>query len=168
MNLILCGMMGCGKSTVGSCLAKSTEREYFDTDAVIVQRHGKIADIFERFGETYFRALETQTVKELVQKNGLVISTGGGLVLKQENVDLLKYNGKIVFLRAKVDTLLKRLQADKERPLLQNATDLRKRLEGLLSERTEHYEKAADLIVDVDGKTPQEIVDEIIERMGQV
>ena len=168
MNLILCGMMGCGKSTVGGCLAKLTSREYVDTDAVIVEKYGRIADIFERFGEGYFRDLETETVKTLTKKQALIIATGGGLILKQENVDLLKDGGKIVFLRAKIDTLFKRLQSDKERPLLQDAEDLRKRLEKLLSERTKRYEEAADLIVDVDDKSPEEIAGEIVKRIGQV
>ncbi len=168
MNLILCGMMGCGKSTVGVCLAKLTSRDYFDTDTVITQRHGRIADIFKRFGEGYFRDLETETVRELVQKEELVLATGGGLVLRQENVELLKSNGKIVFLRARLETLFDRLRTDKERPLLQNASDLKKRLETLLSERTERYEKAADLVVDVDDKTPEQIAEEIIKRIGQV
>lgn len=168
MNLVLCGMMGCGKSTVGVCLAEKTNRAHVDTDCVIVERYGRIADIFERYGEAHFRDLETETVKELVQKKGLVIATGGGLVLKQENVELLKSSGKIIFLRARVDTLCKRLQADTERPLLQNAASLKERLENLLQERTPVYEQAADFIVDVDEKTPEEIAKEIMERIGQV
>ena len=168
MNLILCGMMGCGKSTVGICLAKLTGRSYYDTDSMIVERYGRIADIFEKYGEEYFRDLETEIVKELVQRDNLVIATGGGLMLKRENADLLKINGKIVFLRASVKTLCKRLQADTERPLLQNADSLRERLETLLKNRAPVYEKAADLIVDVDEKTPEQIALEIIERIGQV
>lgn len=168
MNVILCGMMGCGKSTVGACLAERLGRVYCDTDALIVERHGRIADIFEKHGEAYFRHLETETVRELVQRDDLVIATGGGLVLKQENVTLLKGSGKVVFLRAKVETLVKRLQADRERPLLQNANSLRERLENLLKDRAPIYEEAADLIVDADEKTPEEITGEIIKWIGQV
>ena len=168
MNIILCGMMGCGKSTVGVCLAERLGRAFCDTDALIVDRHGRIADIFEKQGEAYFRQLETETVKELVQKDDLVIATGGGLVLKQENVDLLKRSGKIVFLRARVETLVQRLQADTQRPLLQNAVSLRGRLEKLLDERAPIYERAADFTLDVDGKSPEEISDEIMKRIGQV
>lgn len=168
MNVILCGMMGCGKSTVGACLAEKMNSAHVDTDGMIVERHGRITDIFEQYGEEYFRALETETVKELVQRDRLVISTGGGLVLKQENVELLKKNGKIVFLRAGVETLLARLQADTERPLLQNADSLRERLENLLKDRAPIYEQAADLTLDVDKKTPEELAKEIMERIGQV
>ena len=168
MNIILCGMMGCGKSTIGLCLAEKMNSAHVDTDCLIVEKHGRIADVFEKYGEKYFRDLETETVKELVQKDKLVISTGGGLVLKQENVELLKSSGKIIFLRANVETLCKRLQADTERPLLQNAKSLQERLENLLKDRAPTYEKVADLTLDVDEKTPEEIADEIIKRIGQV
>lgn len=168
MNIILCGMMGCGKTTVGVRLAEKMNRKYVDTDAVIVERFGRIANIFEKYGEGYFRNLETEVVKELVQRSGLVIATGGGLVLKQENVELLKTNGRIVFLRAKVATLTERLQSDTERPLLQNAQSLRARIENLLKDRAQIYEDAADLSVDVDEKTPEQIAGEIMKWIGQV
>ena len=168
MNLVLCGMMGCGKSTVGVRLAELTARKYCDTDAVIVEKYGRIADIFERFGEDYFRDLETQTIKELVRFDDLVIATGGGLILRKENVELLKSNGKIIFLRAKEETLFTRLQADKERPLLQNAEDLSARIRKLLAEREEHYLNASDFVLDVDEKTPEGIAGEIIKWIGQV
>ena len=122
MNLILCGMMGAGKTTIGIKIAEYTGRRWYDTDGVIVDRHGKIADIFEYYGETHFRKLETEIVKELSQKDNLVISTGGGLVLKNENNALLKENGKIVFLRASIETLAERLHVDGTRPLLQTST----------------------------------------------
>ena len=97
MNLILCGMMGSGKTTVGLKIAEISGRKYYDTDGVIVERHGSIAEIFARYGEARFRALEKEIVRELTEQDQLVLSTGGGLVLKQENVELLKNNGKIVF-----------------------------------------------------------------------
>ena len=114
MNLILCGMMGAGKTTVGIKIAEKLGRRWYDTDEVITQQYGKISDIFEDKGEEYFRGLETQTVKSLSAETDLVISVGGGLVLRAENVELLKQNGKIFFLRAKKQTLLARLQGDKE------------------------------------------------------
>lgn len=164
MNLSLCGMMGSGKTTVGQALQTLLGWELCDTDGLIVKRHGKISDIFERQGEEYFRDLETQTVKELTQKDRLVISTGGGLVLRQENCELLRSCGKIIFLRAKIETLLERLRSDTGRPLLQN-TELRTRLETLLKARTPVYERVADYIVDVDEKTPEAIAKEIVEKI---
>ena len=167
MNLILCGMMGAGKSTVGCKLAELTRMRPCDTDGVIVERYGKISDIFERQGEAHFRKIETEVVKELAGQDGLVISTGGGLVLKRENTDLLKTNGKIVFLRATLETLAQRLQADGTRPLLQTGKEsLQDRLKRLLQERMPGYESASDFVVDVDGKTPEGIAKEIIAITG--
>ena len=168
MNLVLCGMMGCGKTTVGRKIAEITGRGWCDTDALIVERHGKIADIFARFGEEKFRTLETETVRELSAQDGLVIATGGGLVLRKENCALLQEKGKIIYLRAKVETLLSRLQADTERPLLQSAQSLSERLEDLLCERAPIYERVADFAVDVDGKTPSEIAAEILAWIERV
>ena len=163
MNLILCGMMGCGKTTVGRKLSDLTGRVWQDTDDLIVEKHGKIADIFARFGEARFREMETETVKALAQKDSLVLSTGGGLVLKTENNTLLKQNGKIVFLRASLETLAKRLKVDGTRPLLQTSTEsIRDRLATLMKERSPIYENVADAVVDVDGKTPEENAREII------
>lgn len=89
MNLILCGMMGAGKTTVGVKIAEATGRRWYDTDQMIVDRYGDISDIFEYYGEEYFRKLESGIVKELSEKDNLIISTGGGLVLKRENNELL-------------------------------------------------------------------------------
>ncbi len=169
MNLILCGMMGAGKTTIGIKIAERTGRRWYDTDGMIVDRHGKISDIFEYYGEEYFRKIETDIVKELSQKDDLVISTGGGLVLKSENDKILQENGKIVFLRASLQTLAERLKVDGTRPLLQTSTEnIRDRLARLLKERSPVYESVADYIVDVDGKTPDEIADEVVSvvKMG--
>ncbi len=164
MNLILCGMMGAGKTTIGIKIAELTGRRWYDTDELIVDKYGKISDIFEYYGETHFRKLETEIVKDLAQKDHLVISTGGGLVLKKENNTLLQGNGKIVFLRATLETLAKRLKVDGNRPLLQTSTEsIRDRLSRLLTERTPVYEHVADYIVDVDEKKPEEIAREIVE-----
>ena len=163
MNLILCGMMGAGKTTVGIKVAELTGRRWYDTDGLIVDKYGKIADIFEYYGEAHFRKLETEIVKDLAKMDGLIISTGGGLVLKKENNVVLQENGKIIFLRASLDTLSKRLKVNGERPLLQTSTEsIRDRLEKLMKERTPVYEHVADYRVDVDGKTPEEIAREII------
>lgn len=139
-----------------------------DTDELIVDKYGKISDIFAEYGEEYFRSLETQTVRALSRQDGLVISTGGGLVLRAENVEALREGGKIVLLRARVDTLVTRLQSDTERPLLHGATSLQERLENILRDRAPIYESVADFVVDVDGRTPEEISEKIIEMIGQV
>ena len=160
-------MMGAGKTTVGIKIAEKLGRRWYDTDEVITQQYGKISDIFEEKGEEYFRGLETQTVKLLCAETKLVISVGGGLALRAENVELLKQNGKIFFLRAKKQTLLARLQGDKERPLLQGEESLEDKIDRLLSTREAIYAKVADYIVDVDEKSPDKIADEILAKIAK-
>lgn len=162
MNLILCGMMGCGKTTIGRKIAESTGKRWLDTDDIIVEKYGKISDIFACYGEAYFRDLETETVRALAQKDGLIISVGGGLVLRAENNALLRQNGKIVYLRAKIETLLSRLQNDTQRPLLQSDEGLSARLAGLLAVRAPIYEEVCDYALDVDGKSPDELAVELV------
>lgn len=165
MNLILCGMMGVGKTTVGVKIAELTGRRWFDTDEMIIDRHGNISDIFEYYGEEYFRRLESEIVKELAKMDNLIVSTGGGLVLKPENNSLLQENGKIIFLRAKPETLTERLKINENRPLLQGGGSgaIAAKLSELLRVRTPVYEIVSDFIVDVDGKTAEETAAEIVE-----
>ena len=168
MNIVLCGMMGVGKSVVGAALARRAGARWVDTDQMITEKCGEIATIFEQFGEEYFRNLEVETVKALVQEDGLVISTGGGLVLREENVSLLKQNGKIVWLRGKVDTLTKRLSEDKTRPLLKTDRGcLQEKLTKMLENRAPIYERIADFAVDIDGKAPEEIAMEIVAKLEE-
>lgn len=162
MNIVLCGMMGVGKSTVGIKIAEITGRRWFDTDTMISDRHGRISDIFEYYGEAHFRALETEVVRELSGQDGLVISTGGGLVLKHENTELIKEKGKVFFLRASFETLITRVRADETRPLLKDTGKTAERLALLLAERTPVYEHVADYTVDTDGKTPLEVAREVV------
>lgn len=161
MILSLCGMMGVGKTTVGIELAKKTSLLWFDTDKVIEDKYGKISDIFAKSGEDFFRDLETETVKNLCQQNGCILSLGGGLVLRKENVDTLKKVGKIVYLRAKKETLVQRLRFDNTRPLLQGE-DIETRVQKLIRQRATIYENVADYVIDVDNKTVQEIANEIL------
>ena len=162
MNIILCGMMGVGKTTIGVRIAELTDKRWYDTDVLITDRHGRISDIFEFYGENYFRSLETEITSELSEQDGLVISTGGGLVLKPENAELLKRKGKVFFLRATFKTLLSRLRADGSRPLLKDAGIMAEQLAKLLKERTPVYELVADYIIDTDDKTVDEVTREII------
>ena len=165
MNILLCGMMGVGKTTVGKALAETLGLRFVDTDGEIERAHGKISELFAVKGEEYFRALETETVKGLIGQDGLVVATGGGLVIREENRRLLKNFGLSVYLRARVETLEKRLLDDCTRPLLQGEEVVRKeRLRTLLAERGAKYKEFADCIVEVDEKSIAEIVSEIIER----
>ena len=161
MNLILYGMMGVGKTTVGALLAKRMGRRWVDTDHIIEEKYGDIAELFHRFGEEYFRRLETETVQTLAKQDGLVISVGGGLVLCEENVSLFKRNGVFVHLCASAQTLQERLTANPSRPLLQTG-NVKERLQDLLKARTSVYEKIADFTVDTDGKRAEETAKEIL------
>ena len=164
MNIVLCGMMGAGKTVVGKMLANTLGWRWVDTDEMITAQYGAIPEIFERQGETCFRDLETQTVKTLTQKDRLVISTGGGIVLREENITLLKENGIIIYLRAQKETLVKRLQGDENRPLLKT-DNVNEKIDELLQARERIYEGVADVVVDTDEKTPKAIAEEILARI---
>lgn len=161
MNVVLCGMMGVGKSTVGIKVAELMKRSWIDTDTVISNRYGRINDIFEYYGEAHFRNLETQVVEEYYEKDGLVISTGGGLVLNRDNAEKLKKKGKIFFLQASLDTLLTRITGG-ERPLLGRTEGTKERLEKLLNDRMPVYRYVADYAIETDGKSADEVAREIV------
>lgn len=166
MNIALIGMMGAGKTTVGKALAKELGFLFVDTDEEIVRAHGEIAQIFSLKGEEYFRGLESELVKTLAKKDGLVISTGGGLPLLEENRRLLKMNGFIVYLRASAETIEKRLRTDCTRPLLQSeGLSLYETIEGLLAVRKGIYEAFADITVDTDGKVREVLLKELVEKI---
>lgn len=166
MKIALCGMMGCGKSTIGKVLAQKLAWAFVDTDEWIVRRHGEISAIFEKRGEKYFRDLETDVARELADDGtSAVVSVGGGFVLRAENVELLKKDGRIVLLKANKETLLERLAGDTSRPLLQGE-DLSKKLDRLIAARVSAYESACDVSVSVDGKTPDSIADEVLKKLG--
>ena len=156
-------MMGAGKTSVAQSLARLSGRRAVDTDALIEEKYGKITDIFAAHGEAYFRDLETETARALSAWDDLVIATGGGFVLRQENCDLLKKKGKIFFLRARLETLLARVAGDASRPLLAGGAE--KKLRELLPVRTPVYERAANYIVDTDGRGVEDIAREILSRL---
>lgn len=161
MNIVLCGMMGCGKTTVAAQLEKHGYT-VVDTDSVIVERYGSIADLFAKRGEEYFREIETRITAEIAKNySDAVISTGGGCVLRKENVKNLKAGGKIIYLRARAETLIKRLQGDASRPLLQGG--LEERVNGILNARAAVYERVADHIIDTDELTALQVAEKIRE-----
>jgi len=168
MNIVLCGMMGVGKSSVGMCLAGKLMRSWIDTDEVIVSRYGKISDLFEYYGEHYFRDIETRVINEFSERDNLIISTGGGAVLRIENSVKLKKNGKIFYLKASPDTLVSRMPGgDVARPLLgaggYEAT--KQKINSLLKARGHVYEFVADYTVITDGKTVEEVAEDIISLL---
>ena len=148
-------MMGCGKTSVARELEKLGYK-CVDTDALIVERYGKINDIFAAHGEAYFRDIEAQITAEVAENyTNAVISLGGGCVLRAENVKNLKASGRIFYLRATAETIIKRLQGDTSRPLLKGG--LEEKVNSILSARAHIYESVADFIVDTDDKNCEQI-----------
>jgi shikimate kinase len=147
-NLILIGFMGCGKSSVGRRLSGLTGHRFVDTDELIVQSEGRtIPEIFSQSGEDYFREVEKRSLEGLVGVCGIVLSTGGGLVLRAENRETLKKIGIVAWLDASPDVLFERATRSAKRPLLQTV-DPQKTFDNLLSVRRELYNAAADFRID--------------------
>jgi shikimate kinase len=156
-NIILCGFMGCGKTSVGKRVAKLLDRQFCDLDHYIEERTGMtVKEIFAEEGEEGFRAREAQAVEEVAARQGLVIASGGGTVLSQKNVDSFHaHGGKILFLDVPVAALQERLKNDKRRPLLQRP-DRREFIAQLWEKRCPLYRAAADLVID--GGAPAVVV----------
>lgn len=147
--IALCGFMGCGKSTIGKRLARELSLEFCDLDRYIEEQEGRtVTEMFQKFGETGFRARERQAVRELSKREEIVIACGGGTVLFPENVEEFHKNGaKILYLKVPLPFLQERLKNDRKRPLLQR-TDRREFIERLYRERCPLYEKAADQVIE--------------------
>ncbi len=162
MNIVLTGMMGTGKTKVGKLLAKRLKMEYIDTDEVIEKDVGyPIPKIFKKKGEPYFREVETKAVRCVSLLDNFVISTGGGVVLKKENMDELEKNGKTICLAASVDIILERTKKTDYRPLL-SVKDPFQAIKDLFKKRKPYY-KRCDLMIDTSKKEIVEIVEEIIK-----
>jgi len=147
-NIILVGMMGAGKTTIGKVLASSLNKEFADSDHEIQERTGvKIPVIFEIEGETGFRKRESETLLELTKKRNIILATGGGAVLHSGNRQLLRQNGIVIYLRASVNDLYRRTRHDKNRPLLQTQ-NLYARLNELYQQRDALYRETAHIIID--------------------
>ena len=167
-NIILEGFMGSGKSTVSELISDKLELELIDTDEAIEEAEGrKISEIFEQDGEEAFRDMETGLMEMVISEHmrETVISLGGGLPVREKNRELLKRAGKVVYLRTSPETVYDRLKGDDTRPLLKSDDPLT-RIKELQDERGKIYEEAADIIVDTDGKSPEEVANEIIAAIG--
>jgi shikimate kinase len=163
-NIVLTGFMGTGKTAVGRELSRLLNMKLVDVDTEIEKsRQMTINEIFKQFGELRFREIETEMIRKLSERKDVIISTGGGAVLRQENVDVLREQGIIVCLMATPETILKRTSRSCHRPLLQ-VEDPFGKIKELLDFRRPFYEKA-DIMIDTDDKTPRQIAEEIIDKM---
>lgn len=156
-------MMGAGKTTVGKELATIMNCNFIDLDETIEKNYGKISDIFKQKGEEYFRQIETLELKKLNIQETFVLSTGGGIVLKDENIKILQTLGYVFYLEASTDTIYERIKNQKHRPLL-NTPDPKRSIEEILSKRKKLYENSGEKIT-VNNKNVKEIAEEIYERI---
>lgn len=164
-NIVLTGFMGTGKTEVGRELARILGWRIIDVDSEIIKAQNmNINDIFGRFGEQVFRQMETEMVRKVSQNRNVIISTGGGVVLRQENMDHLRERGVIICLDATPETIFRRTSGNNERPLLRVEDPLGK-IRELLESRRPFYQRA-DLTIDTEGKTPLFIAEEILEKVG--
>ena len=165
-NIYLIGFMGTGKSTVSDALAERTGMREIEMDEEIVRREGKpIAEIFADEGEAYFRTAETALLSDLGKQSGCLVSCGGGVPMREENVQLMKQTGHVVLLTARPATVLERVKGSSERPIL-NGNMNEAYIRTLMEKRREAYERAADIRVDTDYRSVEEICGEILERLS--
>lgn len=176
MNLVLIGYRASGKSTVGKQLAARMGREFVDTDDLLEKRHGAlIRDIVQFHGWDYFRAMEREIINGVSNQDHLVIAPGGGAILDPENIPALKKNGFIVWLKADVQTLYKRMEKDcrtnDRRPSLTGKGTFDE-LEEVTASRYPIYEKVSEAQIDTSALSPEEVVETIFsifqERMGRI
>lgn len=165
-NIFLIGFMGTGKSTVAACLSNDYGMEIIEMDQMIVEREEmSIPNIFAQKGEPYFRDAETNLLIEIQSKENAVVSCGGGVALREKNVEEMKKSGKIVLLNAKPETILERVKDDDNRPLLRGNKNV-EFIRNMMEQRRPKYESVADFVIQTDGKTADMICKEIFERIG--
>lgn len=164
-NILLIGFMGTGKSTVSRELKSKTGMPEIDMDQYIVDKENmSISEIFEKFGEDYFRTVETECLKEILNNTGVIVSCGGGVVVKDENVTYMKDKGKIVLLTATPETVFERVRYSNSRPILNNNMSV-EFIAGLMEKRRERYLAVADVIIETDNKAVGDIATEILNKV---
>ncbi|AYQ56834.1 Shikimate kinase I [Bathymodiolus thermophilus thioautotrophic gill symbiont] len=162
INIVLVGPMGCGKTSVGRRLACVLKRDFFDTDFEIVARTGvAIEHIFDIEGEAGFRQREMQMLEDLCKIPNVVIATGGGIVIKEENRALLKQNCFVVYLSSSAEQLVKRTARSKSRPLLEQSNNREQTIRDLLNAREGFYQEVANVVIDTTGRKLYAIINDI-------
>ena len=166
-NIVLIGFMGCGKSSIGRRLAKRLGHEFLDSDDLIISRAQgtSISDLFAMEGEERFRERESAELRELVEARNIVLATGGGAILRDENRSLLHRIGRIVWLHADPETLFERASRNRKRPLL-DVENPRSTFNALLESRIPIYKATADIQVDATGLPHEQTVDEIVRVLA--
>ena len=161
MNIVLIVMSGSGKTTVGKLLSEKLGKKFIEMDDLITQRAGQsIPDIVSSYGWEKFRDIETEVTRLVAKLDNVVSATGGGVVTREENVRALRRKGKLVWLKANIDTLLERIGDNQSRPSLTGKPH-QEDLATVLAERTPIYERVADVTIDTEGKNPDEVAEAI-------
>ncbi|MCR4831007.1 MAG: shikimate kinase [Pseudobutyrivibrio sp.] len=167
-NIFLIGFMGTGKSTIAKGLSAAYHLKVVEMDELIEKRQGmSISDIFAKKGEEYFRKLETELLKEIQHEKNVVVSCGGGTPLRSENVNAMKENGKVVLLNATPESIFERVKNNHNRPLLENNKNV-DYIKDMLAGRKDKYFAAADIIIETDNKSREQICTEIGESLGLI
>ena len=165
-NILLIGFMGAGKSTVSAKLSELLAMEIMEMDAHIQEKEGmSIKEIFAVNGEEYFRNCESNTLIELREKKHMVVSCGGGVPLREKNVELMKNSGYVVWLTATPEAIYERVKDSTERPLLNGNMNV-PFIQNLMESRREKYERAADIVIDTTGKEIEEICEELLQKLS--
>ena len=167
-NIVLIGFMGAGKSTVAEYLSTMFAMEVVEMDQEIVKEEGmSIPDIFATYGEEYFRNCETELLKKMQSRKNVLISCGGGVVLRECNVEQMKKNGRVVLLTASPEEVYERVKDSDDRPVLAGRKNV-KGIAELMEARREKYEAAADIIVNTDHKTVLQVCEELVQRLTEM
>lgn len=163
-SIVLIGFMGTGKTSIANALSKRLGLKLIDTDELIEKtREMTITEIFQKYGEEKFREIERDIIKEISDKKHTIISCGGGVCLREENIRNIKRGNKVILLEASASVILDRIKGDINRPVLKGKWDIQS-IEDIINTRKSSYHRAADIIIDTDDKTILEIVDEIIRK----
>lgn len=166
MNIVLIGYRGTGKSTVGRLLASRLGRQLVSTDAEIVKRAQRsVPEIIAQEGWEYFRDLESDICGELADRDQLVIDTGGGAILRTQNIDTLKKHGTVFWLTASVETIVKRIGGDDQRPSLTGTKSFVDEIQDVLQERVPKYQAAADHVIATDHRSINQLVETVLALM---
>ena len=167
-TIFLIGFMGCGKSTVSKILADKLRLKMIDSDEYIENcEKMKITEMFEKYGEEYFRERETDFLRKIGEIGPAVVACGGGMAVRRQNAELMKEKGIVIFLTAKPETIYERVRYSSQRPLLNNNMNIGY-ITKLMEGRMPAYESAGDCKVETDGRAPEDIADEIIEIYSNI
>ena len=167
-NIVLIGFMGAGKSSVSEYLSAVFAMKVVEMDQVIANREQmSIPDIFDAYGEEYFRDRETELLVEMQSHRNTVISCGGGAALRERNVEEMKKNGRVVLLTASPETVYERVKDNDDRPVLNGRKNV-KGISELMDQRREKYEAAADIVINTDNKTVLQVCEELVQRLMEM